>query len=412
MMRVAGFFQRPHVRAGRSGRSGWHTAGNAVVVTYLVTAAAWMVGGGPGRAPGWLLVHLLLLGAVTNAIVTWTGHFAAALLQQPQSSRRAMASRLVSLNVAVLAVLSGVDEGWLPVAVAGAGLLVAVISVHGFVLWRAVHAGRGRRLVPTVRFYVAAAVALLLGVTAGTALVVGVPSQWYPRLYEVHVHLNLLGWVTLTVLGTEFSLWPTALRTRMVDGLERGARWSLPGCSAGLALVVIGLMTATRPVTVAGLILYLAGVGVFLDPFVRTALSRTPSSPATGMLAASTGWLLIALGADAVAVLRSADPAWLAGQFAALVPWFLTGFVVQVLLGALSYLLPVVLGGPPAVGRRTAAVLNRWGLVRVLGLNAGVLLLALPVPAVAPLGWGLVAAAVTGFAALAITTVVIRRNAP
>lgn len=129
------------------------------------------------------------------------------------------------------------------------------------------------------------------------------------------------------------------------------------------------------------------------------------------MLAAGTGWLLLALGTDVVAVLRSGDPAWVADQVAALVPWFLTGFVVQVLLGALSYLLPVVLGGPPAIGRRTSSVLNRWGLVRVLGLNADVLLLALRVPAVAPLGWALVAAVLAGFAALAVTAMAIRRNA-
>jgi nitrite reductase (NO-forming) len=321
-----------------------------------------------------------------------------------------MAWRLIALNIAIPAVLVGVHEGWTAVAVVGAGLLAAVITVHGFFLWRTVHAGRERRLAPTVRFYWVAAIALLLGVACGTAMEIGVPAEWYPRVYAVHVHLNLLGWVTLTVLGTEFSLWPTALRTRMVDGLERAARLCLPGCATGLGLVVVGLMTASRPVTVAGLVLYLAAVVVFLDPFVRTALQRRPGTVPTWMLAASTGWLLIALGADVVAAIRSGDPSWLADQFAALVPWFLTGFVVQVLLGALSYLLPVVLGGGPAVSRRTAAALDRWGLVRVLGLNAGVMLLALPVPALTPFGWALVATAVATFAALALTAMVIRRT--
>lgn len=366
---------------------------------------------GPGSAPGWLLVHLILLGAVTNAIVTWTGHFAATLLQQPQLSWRVMAWRLTALNIAIPAILVGVHEGWTPVAVVGAGLLTAVTTAHGFLLWRTVHAGRERRLAPTVRFYWVAAIALLLGVACGTAMEIGVPAEWYPRVYAVHVHLNLLGWVTPTVLGTEFSLWPTALRTRMVDGLERAARLCLPGCAAGLGLVVVGLMTACRPVTVAGLALYLAAVVVFLDPFVRTALQRRPGTVPTWMLAASTGWLLIALGADVVAAIRSGDPSWLADQFAALVPWFLTGFVVQVLLGALSYLLPVVLGGGPTVSRRTAAALDRWGLIRVLVLNVGVTLLALPWPALAPFGWALVATAIATFAALAFTAMVIRRTA-
>ena len=32
----------------------------------------------------------------------------------------------------------------------------------------------------------------------------------------------------LAVVGTQFTLWPTVLRTRMVPGLERAVRWSLP----------------------------------------------------------------------------------------------------------------------------------------------------------------------------------------
>lgn len=388
-----------------------HTAANAVVLAYLVAAVGWIVARGPDHAPGWLLVHLFLLGAATNAIVTWTAHFAATLLQQPPLGPRFAIARLVALNTAIPAVLVGVHEEWTAVTVAGAGLLTAVVAVHGLLLWRTVHAGRERRLAATVRFYWVAALALLLGVACGTAMEIGVPARWYPRVYAVHLHLNLLGWVTLTVLGTEFSLWPMALRTRMVGGLERAARRCLPGCAAGLTLVVAGLMTASRPVTLAGLVLYLAAIVVFLDPFVRTALHRRPGSAATWMMAASTCWLLIALGADVVAVLRSSGPPGLADEFRALVPWFLTGFVVQVLLGAMTYLLPVVLGGGPAVGRRTSRVLCTWGPLRVVVLNAGVLLLALGIPAVAPLGWAVVAAAVTAFAALAVAAMVIRRNA-
>ena len=34
--------------------------------------------GGAGRRRGWLALHLVLLGAATNAIVVWSEHFAAA----------------------------------------------------------------------------------------------------------------------------------------------------------------------------------------------------------------------------------------------------------------------------------------------------------------------------------------------
>ena len=54
----------------------------------------------------------------------------------------------------------------------------------------------------------------------------------YLALRLAHVHLNVLGWVGLAVVGTQFTLWPTVLRTRMVPGLERAVRWSLPPLAA------------------------------------------------------------------------------------------------------------------------------------------------------------------------------------
>ncbi|HET6877000.1 MAG TPA: hypothetical protein VFH38_05685 [Jatrophihabitans sp.] len=387
-------------------RRTWHASANAVVLAYLVAAVAWLaVRHGP--RPGWLVIHLLLLGAVTNAIVTWGAHFTATLLRQPQPSRRLATIRLVVLNAAVVTVLAGVEAGQHATVVVGASLLIAVIAGHGGALARAVHAAKGRRFVAAVRYYYVAAAALVLGAAAGAAMAIGVPARWYPRLFAAHLHLNLLGWVTLTVFGTQFSLWPTALRTRMVDGLDSAARRCLFACTAGLALIVAGVLAATRPVTIAGLLLYLAGAALFLDPFLRTGRRRAPHSPATWMLAAGTAWLVIALVVDAAAVIGSGDPAMLADRLESLVPWFLPGFPVQVLLGALTYLLPVVLGGGPALGRRTAAVLDRWGWPRIAVLNAGVLLLTLPSDTARAAGWALVAVAVAAFLVLAGTALAI-----
>src|SRR5665647_2252045 len=57
------------------------------------------------------------------------------------------------------------------------------------------------------------------------------------------------------------------------------------------------------------------------------------------------------------------------------------GFVAQVLLGAMSYLVPVVLGGGPAIVRGTQARLERGNALRVLLINAGLVVCVLPVPA-------------------------------
>jgi nitrite reductase (NO-forming) len=396
----------------RSTRQAGHTAANAVVVAYLLAAAVRIAVHTPDVAPDWLLVHLLLLGALTNAIVTWSSHFAIALLQQPQLPAAVPLVRLVVLNAAVIGTLVGVSDGSRPVTVSGAALLTLVVLAHLAALVRIGQAGRKKRFAPTVRFYWSAAVALLLGVSAGVTMAVAdLPAAWYERVYLAHVHLNLFGWITLTVLGTLFTLWPTALRTRMVTGLERASLVCLLCCAGGLALAVGGLLSWTRPLAIAGLLLYCVGVVAFLDPFLRTARRRAPHDPATLLLAAGTGWLLAGLGYDVVALVRDADPYALAADAGDLAPWLLTGFAVQVLLGALGYLVPVVLGGPPSVTRRTAAAMSRLGMVPVAPLNAGVLLLALPESSLSRAAWPLVAAALVVFAGSVGAAVVARARA-
>lgn len=396
-----------------AGRATWHARANAVVLAYLAAAVVAIPVHAAGDAGRWLPVHLFLLGAVTNAVVIWTGHFTATLLRAPRPSGRAAAWRMAGLNVAVIALLIGVTGGLTVVTVIAAGLLAVVIAAHLTSLVRVARRGRGGSFAPTVWFYGAAAAALLAGVAAGTALVAGVPPGWYAHVYAAHVHLNVFGWVALAVLGTEFGLWPMALRTRVDDRTARAARRTLPACTAGLTITVAGLLADARPITVAGLVVYLAGVAMSLDPFVRTAWRRHPRGPATWMLAAGTGWLLIALGADVAAVLRTRDVAEVADRVGGFVPWLLAGFVAQVLAGALTYLLPVVLGRGPAGARRAVALLDRWGAARTVGINAGVAAIALPLPTIAAAaGWALAVASLAAFVGLAAAVVVITRRGP
>jgi len=390
----------------RTARASWLGKANAVVLTYLAASAVAAIVHATGHGSLWLVVHLFLLGAVTNAIVIWTGHFTATLLQAPASATHTASRRLVALNLGVLGVLVGVTTDTSVPTVAGAALVAGVIATHVRALVRTVGIRRKSRFANAVRFYWAAAVALLAGIAAGVALTFHLSPDWQSRLYSSHVHLNVFGWVALTVLGTEFTLWPMVLHTRVVDGVERAARRALLLCTAGLALTVAGLLAAARPLTATGLAVYTAGVCCCLDPFVRTARQRLPRSPAAWMLAAGTGWLAAGVALDLAAVLRSGDPSELAHHIEDVVPWLLAGFAAQTLLGALTYLLPVVLGGGPVGGRRLAAVLDRLGTTRTLALNLGVVLLALPVPAFAvTVGWTLIAAAFTSFVALAVVAV-------
>ncbi|HEY8482529.1 MAG TPA: multicopper oxidase domain-containing protein, partial [Spirillospora sp.] len=221
-----------------------------------------------------------------------------------------------------------------------------------------------------VGWYVWSGVALVVGGTLGGLMASGrIPPGWQAPMRAAHVHVNVLGWVGLAVLGTLFTLWPTVLRTRMADGTGPIARWSLRVAVPGLAVAVAGLLNGLRWLAAAGLLLYAAAAALALVPFIRTLRRRRPHTAASWMLAAATAWFAVALVADAAR--QSLD---------GLLPLVLVGFVGQILLGALTFLLPVVLGGGPAALKTNAALIERSWPPRLVVVNVAVPLLVLPVP--------------------------------
>src|SRR4029450_2011917 len=137
-------------------------------------------------------------------------------------------ARALALNLGVVAVLGGVYGGRPGLAAAGACLAGVVVLGHALALAARIGRALPGRLAGTVWFYVAAAAALLAGMGIGLWLAGGTAgsADAYRALRLAHMHLNVLGWVGLAVVGTQFTLWPTVLRTRMVPGGESGVRWA------------------------------------------------------------------------------------------------------------------------------------------------------------------------------------------
>lgn len=75
------------------------------------------------------------------------------------------------------------------------------------------------------------------------------------------------------------------------------------------------------------------------------------------------------------------DPTWLlvTDRLGLLIIPLAAGFAAQVLLGALSFLVPVVLGGGPSILRGTQARMDCGNALRVVLINAGLLIYVLPV---------------------------------
>jgi nitrite reductase (NO-forming) len=396
----------PAVQRPRRARR--HLLVAALVLGYLAAGGVALALGDRVAGGGWLALHLVLLGAATNAIVVWSEHFASALLRTAPVGEWAATARALALNLGIVAVLAGVPTGRPALAAAGAGLAGVVVLAHALTLAARIARALPARLAGTVWYYVAAAAALLAGMGLGLWLAGGVAgsADAYLALRLAHVHLNVLGWVGLAVVGSQFTLWPTVLRTHMVPGLEADMHRALPPLAAGLAVAATGLATQQRLVALAGLAAYAAGLAVALVPFVRTARRRPPRTASAWMLGAGMAWLVVAVLADLGALAASARVADLDGQMGRLVPAVVAGFALQTLTGALTYLLPVVFGRGAAGNRRLTGILELGWPARVAAVNLGVLVLL----AGSAVGWWLAGLGLASFVPLAVAALVASRR--
>jgi nitrite reductase (NO-forming) len=362
-------------------RSGWHLRVGAVVIAWLAALVVVAVAHRFLPLSGWLLVHLLALGAAGNAILIWSRHFADALLRRPPDpARTAEVLRLTAFNAGAVTVVAGMLGRWWLVVLAG-GVVVGVVALaHGATLLRQLRTALPARFGITVRYYVAATGCLAIGAGLGVAMAnPALPGNLHERFVIAHAALNLFGWVGLTVLGTLVTLWPTMLRTRMADGVEVAARHGLPALLTSLAITAGGAVVGSPPIAGLGALGYLGAVGIILRPHLDELRRKRPNDFATLSVLAGVAWLIGSLAFAAVALTIS--PTWpvalgAAGKLTAPV---LAGFLVQVLLGALTYLAPVVMGGRAAT-LVVGAELERGAPWRLTVANAGLLLCVLPTP--------------------------------
>lgn len=356
-------------------RRSWHVRANALVFGYAALGLITLLAPLNFDKHRWLVVHLFLLGSVTNCIVTWTEHFTVTLLRVPQPSHRRSAWRLAALNLAVVVSLVGVSISNSVLIVLGAGSLVIVISAHSYSLYRLSNRALQNRFAGTVRFYLAGAVCLIVGIVLGAlSAFQDEGSILRDSLHAGHIHANLLGWIGVTVMGTFFTFWPTVLRTKMVDGVMKTAHRALPFLLSGICMAAIALAFNQRLLTLLGMLLYAAGVGLASVPFIRTWRQKAPHDIASYAIAFASLWLLFGVIADIVALTFLTDLPDYVTWLDRFVPAFLIGFVGQLLFGALTFLVPVILGGGPASVRKHIERLSIIWQARVLIFNLGALL--------------------------------------
>ncbi|AZL10085.1 multicopper oxidase domain-containing protein [Brevibacterium aurantiacum] len=362
----------------------------------------------------WLMIHLLVLGAASHSILVWSKHFAEALLHTPstEADRRGQSRRLILLNGGTLIVIIGMIASVWTFVLVGAAAVAGAVIWHGLSLWAQARTALASRFASTLHYYLAAAAMLPIGVALGVILAFGVGDSWHSRLVAAHALINLLGWIGLTVLGTLVTLWPTMLRTKIVPGAEVAAKRALPILSIGLAVTLAAALLSQPWAAGIGLIAYLGGIALVGRPFFLAALAKPPREYPTFSAAAAMVWLVICLFATTWVFFTSETWTEATQGFTWLVPALAAGFAAQILFGALSYLLPVVLGGGPNAVRAATMEFARFGTLRITIINVGLAICLLPVPSwVRVLCSGLVALGLAAFLPLVFRGIRASRRA-
>lgn len=330
----------------------------------------------------WLMVHLVLLGALTHSIMVWSTHFTQALLKTAPGldDRRMQSRRILLLLVGTALTLVGVPTAQWWLTLVGAVLVSVAVLWHGVQLWRRLRVALPGRFRVTVRYYLVAALCLPVGAGLGATLALGLDDELHGRILLAHSMINVLGWVGMTVTGTLLTLWPTMLRTKIGPRAERRAAQALPGFTVALVLLSVGAATGLRLLSLGALSLYAASLLWWASAALSPVTSRRPHEFAPASVGLALLWWVVGLG-------------WILARLVGVESWgevtqgygwtttvLVVGFAAQLLTGALSYLIPSVLGGGKRVVRAGQHWFDRWGTTRLVVINVGLLLCLLPVP--------------------------------
>lgn len=312
---------------------------------FAAVAGGWaiwvLVAGGSWWGP----MHALLLGTVTLAIGGATQLFTITWAAAPAPPASVATAQRWSVAAGAATVLVGMtlrNEGAIIVGgiAAGAGLLILAFS-----LVSAVRHSLLRRFDLSARFYLLGIGCVVVGVTLGVLMGIGLAGDLYSRFRVVHGHLNLVGFVGFTIIGTIPTILPTFAHHRSVSGREAIVGWWM-AVAAALAMLA-GLVWGERPVGMGTL---LAGAAlVIVVSGVVGRLGRTAGRGGLPLFQViiGCGWLAVWAIVDGARLLSGATtPAFDVWMTVAVVAG-----VGQVLLGSLAYLLPVLFGPGPVLGR-------------------------------------------------------------
>jgi hypothetical protein len=357
---------------------GWLVLASVVGLAILIG----LVRGTP--LPPWVRhahVHAALVGGVAQLILGGFMAFTSPLLMSGRQQRESHPVLFLTINAGAVGMLVGF---WLHqyVLIGAAGFLAI-----GVFLWLARDTwsqARGGLNVPPLNLslYVMAFLALFISLACGEIMAFGLAQQSYGYVRLAHIHLNILGFITLVIVGMVHSLLPAVLNVPLHSPpLARTVFIVLP---LGVAVLLAGFLNSSVPLEIiAGGILFFGVTLYATNVFCTWQASQHKGSAVLDHFLIGTFFLLLTIVLGIlVGVNNLSSPSLMPFGSLHLIAYThmaLVGFVLQTIMGALSYLVPLTLAVSrvPNTKKRgpyldlLTQLIDRWRTIQVAGLSLG-----------------------------------------
>ncbi len=333
----------------------------ALALVALAAFAAVMLSYGQGLRAQWL--HLAFAVGAMPLIFAAMLYFVPVLTRGVTAETATRAIPLLGLAAGLLVVASFSGAG-LPVWVA----IIPAMIAAGWLLWWSIQ--RARRALgrphPGLYWYQAALICLLIGLAAIMIAAIR-PEYWLP-LRRLHLHLNLLGFIGMTAIGTLQVLLPTAAGFADVDAAKR--------LHGGVVFAFIGTLLIASGAAIQhwlswiGMLCWAVPLLQWLIGTLRCSSANLFSAAGTPLTIAAIGWIvLLVIGTAQSLDLISADR---------LLQAFFPLFLLPLVTGATAYLLPVWRAPTVPAGHAPGrAMLARGASLRsVMFVVSGILIIA------------------------------------
>lgn len=365
-------------------------------LTFLITGFGWLllsslvglailvglVHGTP--LPPWLKllhVHAALIGGILQLMI---GGLLASESHPSKGDRTPSDSHpglFVALNVATVGLLLGFGSGTMKIVGAAGIVVIGAIASIAAVAWQYARQSPTQPAGPSW-LYRLSLIALLGGLAIGVGMSFRLMPEYYAHARLLHLHLILLGFVMMAMIGATHCLLPIILHTELYS--PRLARLAMGLLPAGFAILIGGFITSSlRLELVIGALLVIS-IGLYAYNLLRTWMgSGRPGNAASDHLMVATFFLVLMM---ITGVLVGANffpqlPVLPFGSLhlAAYTHMALVGFILQTVFGALSYGIPEMLATSRVASRKKqepyreqlAAIMDRWRTVQLTGLSLG-----------------------------------------